>query len=81
MGILDVLLNAASRVADSGANYVEKKTNEYASGYERGRNKASSMSDSELRSELQRAKENGISGMGNAGKTRAMMDEYQSRKK
>ena len=38
------------------------------------------MSDSELRSELKRAKDNGISGMRSAGQTRAMMDEYKRRK-
>ena len=79
MGFFSSLLSAASKVADAGERYVEKQSNDYYSGYDRGRNRASSMSDSELRSELKRAKDNGISGMRSAGQTRAMLDEYKRR--
>ena len=81
MGFFDALRNVASKMSDAGERYVERQTNDYRSGYDIGRDIASSMSDNELRSELKRAKDNGISGMKNAGKTRAMLDEYKERNK
>ncbi|MBO5047192.1 MAG: hypothetical protein J6D19_02155 [Clostridia bacterium] len=73
MGLIDGLLSIIF-------NGLSQKSNEYSSGYDRGSDKASSMSDSELRREIQKARENGISGMSDAGKTKAMMDEYNNRK-
>ena len=77
MGILDFLL----KVVDAGERYAERQSNDYYSGYDSGRSKASSMSDDELRSELNRARNNGGAGMKNAGKTRALIDEYKERNK
>ena len=62
------------------AGAIASKANNYSSGYDRGSSRASSMSDDELRREIQKARDNGISGMQDAGKTKAMMDEYNSRK-
>ena len=73
MGLIDGLLGMI-------LNGISKKSNEYSSGYNRGSSKVSSMSDDELRREIQKARNNGISGMQDAGKTKAMMDEYNSRK-
>lgn len=79
MGFFDSLLNKAHEMVDAGERYVERQADDYYRGYDSGSERASSMSDSELRSQLRSAKENGISGMNNAGKTRAMLDEYQRR--
>ena len=73
MGLIDGLLSIIF-------NGVSEKSNEYSSGYSSGYDKASSMSDSELRNEINKARNNGISGMQDAGKTKAMMDEYNNRK-
>lgn len=73
MGLIDGLLGMIF-------NGVSQKSNEYSSGYDRGSSRASSMSDDELRREIQKARNNGISGMQDAGKTKAMMDEYNNRK-
>lgn len=82
MGILDILLKVIDTASELTSNYVERHSNEYYSGYEKGSETASSMSDSELRSELKKIKENGNGAdMRNAGKTRAMIDEYQNRNK
>lgn len=77
MGILDFL----SKVVDAGERYVERQSNDYYSGYDSGSSRASSMTDDELRSELNRAKNNCGAGMRNAGKTRALIDEYKERNK
>ena len=61
------------------AGYAEHQSNEYCSGYERGSQSASNMSDDELRASLKRVKDNGVSGMRGAGKTKAMVDEYKKR--
>ena len=80
MGFFDSLLNKAREMADAGERYVERQADDYYRGYDSGSERASSMSDSELRSQLRHAKENGISGgMNGAGKTRAMLDEYNRR--
>lgn len=79
MGFFNSLLSKAQEMVDAGERYVERQSDDYYRGYDSGSERASSMSDSELRSQLRSAKENGISGMNNAGKTRAMLDEYQKR--
>lgn len=75
MGFWDKVYDVASRVSD----VAERNSNEYSSGYEYGSNRASNMSNEELRSSLKRAKENGVSDWKSAGKTRAMADEYKRR--
>lgn len=75
MGFLDKLLDIASNISDAA----ERNSDEYSSGYEYGSKRASNMSDAELRSNLKRAKEGGVSDWNSAGKTRAMVDEYKRR--
>ncbi len=79
MGFLGSLINALLGAANRVSSDVERKSDAYSSGYDRGANKASNMSDDELRSKLKKAKENGISGWKSAGQVRAMADEYKSR--
>lgn len=79
MGFFSALFNFLTGASDAVRRDYERKSSEYSSGYSYGSERASGMSDDELRSELRRAKENGISGMKNAGKTRAMIDEYKDR--
>lgn len=79
MGFFSTLLSMLTKAADNSSRYVRQQSDDYYSGYDRGAQQASKMTDDELKSELRRAKENGVSGMGNAGKTRAMADEYKNR--
>ena len=65
MGFLDKLLS-----------FADKKMDEYSSDYARGSERASRMTDEELRTSLRNARENGNSSI---GKTRAMVDEYKRR--
>ena len=76
MGLFDVLLNVANAVNDEG----QRRAGRYRDGYESGAARASQMSDAELRASLKRAKENGFSDLKDAGRVRAMADEYKNRK-
>ena len=80
MGLLDFLASVASSAANTVAKDMERKSNNFATGYDHGAQRASRMSDAELRSSLKRAKENGVSDWNSAGKVRAMADEYKRRK-
>lgn len=81
MGFLSSLFNVASSAADAVERKMERDSSSFSRGYDRGAQRASSMSDDELRSSLKSAKENGISGWNRAGEVRAMADEYKNRKK
>ena len=80
MGLFDFLSNVASTAANTVARDMEKKSNNFATGYDHGSERASRMNDDELRSALKRAKENGVSDWKSAGNVRAMADEYKRRK-
>lgn len=80
MGFFSALFEFLTGASNAVRNDCERKSADYSAGYSRGAESASSMSDDELRSELRRANQDGISGMKNAGKTRAMVDEYNNRK-
>ena len=79
MGFLSKLGAALNSTANAVARDVERKSSDFNSGYNSGSSRASNMSDDELRSSLKRAHDNGISGWDNAGKVRAMADEYKRR--
>lgn len=81
MGILGSLFNILLGAADTVERGMERNADRFGDGYDRGTQRASQMSDAELRSRLKNAKENGVSDWGEAGKVRAMADEYKRRNK
>ena len=80
MGIIGSILNALFSAAGVVEKEMGKRGDDFASGYDYGSQRASRMSDKELRDSLKRASENGVSDWKSAGKVRAMADEYKNRK-
>lgn len=80
MSLLNFLANVASSAANTVAKDVERKSDDFETGYDHGAQRASRMTDEELRSSLKSAKENGVSDWKAAGRVRAMADEYKNRK-
>ena len=76
MGFFNSLFNVVLRAKD----VAERNASSYSSGYNYGSERASRMSNEELSSSINRAKNNGVSGWSQAGNTRAMIDEYNNRK-
>ena len=79
MGLLDFLFRAASTTVSTAGDIMQHQKDSFDSGYDRGANKASRMSDEELSSALKRAQKDGFSGIDDAGRVRAMADEYKRR--
>ncbi len=73
MGILGSIFRAVLDTAESNSD-------RYYSGYDKGSQKASGMSDDELRDSLRRKVNNGVSDWRSAGELKAMKDEYENRK-
>lgn len=73
MGILGSIFRAILTTA-------ENNTDRYYSGYDQGSQKASRMSDDELRDSLRQKANNGVSDWRSAGQFKAMKDEYENRK-
>ena len=67
MGILGSLLDAIFGAASVVERDMNRKADDFGSGYDRGSARASRMSDDELRASLKRAKENGVSDWKSAG--------------
>lgn len=77
MGFLGSVLNT---VFNSVINTSKKGMDDYQSGYDRGSARVSDMSNEELHYRLKNTKEHGVSSWEEAGKTRAMAEEYSRRK-